>query len=134
MRGVWAGNMLQGLVITLEAKAYICYLNIERMHQFPLHLVFPEMKLNTPKTWERHNKYLAQKLYFSRMIWQEEKKRNAQCLSIMFSHWLLFQRLQMRKSGKSHKRNSCTYHDLSKAKEGSMINSMDQVSFPVKLN
>ena len=36
-------------------------------------------------------------------------------------------RLQMRKTGTSHKKKSCSYHDLSKAKEGAMINSMDQV-------
>ena len=36
--------------------------------------------------------------------------------------------MQMRKTGSSHKRNSCKYHDVTLAKEGVMIKSMIQVT------
>ena len=35
-------------------------------------------------------------------------------------------KLQM-KSGKSHKKNTCKYHDVSLAREGSRIKTMNQV-------
>ena len=35
--------------------------------------------------------------------------------------------MQLRKTGSSHKRNSCSYHDITLAKEGSMIKTMTQV-------
>ena len=40
-------------------------------------------------------------------------------------------RLQMRPSGKSHKKKTCSFHDLANAEEGVLINSMNQEALQV---
>ena len=42
-------------------------------------------------------------------------------------------KLQMKKSGTSHKRNSCKYHDVTLVKEGEYIKTMNQVETSILL-
>ena len=45
--------------------------------------------------------------------------------------YIMGTRMQMRDSGKSHKKPTCAFHDLAKSKQGSLINSMNQEAMQV---